>query len=246
MFDKLQGDRALILGAVGIFSFALMGSGYLLGDGLRRAKSAERSISVRGVSERDVTADLATWTISFSQEGSALDEVNRRVDGQRAAVRRFFQQAGFKADDITDSGVSFNRQHLTDDKGRPSGERVTVRRSIELRTRDVVRAQKSNERVADLLKDGVELEGSNLAFTFTGLNQLKPQMIAEATKRARESAEQFARDSGAKVGSIRTASQGYFSIGPRDGSDDVGSGGNDSPYQKVRVVTTIDYDLTAG
>lgn len=246
MFDKLQGDRALVLGAVGIFSFALMGSGYLLGDGLRRAKSAERSISVRGVSERDVTADLATWTISYSQQGEELDEVNRRVDSQGTAVRRFFQQAGFKPQELTDSGVTFSRQNLTDAYGKPAGERVTVRRSIELRTNDVVRAQKANERLAELLKHGVELDDSSLAFTFTGLNKLKPDMIAEATKRARESAEQFARDSGATVGSIRTASQGYFSVGPRDGSDDEGSGGSGSPYQKVRVVTTIDYDLAAG
>ena len=69
MESIIQGNRAILLGAVGIFSAALITSGYLLGDGLRRAKSAERSISVRGVSERDVTADLATWTISFSQEG---------------------------------------------------------------------------------------------------------------------------------------------------------------------------------
>lgn len=247
MFDKLQGDRALLMGAVGVFSLALMGSGYLLGDGLRRAKSAERSISVRGVSERNVTADLATWTISFSQEGPALAPVNARVDQQYDSVRQFFLKAGFKPDEISDSGVSFNRERPTTYGDKPAEPVVTVRRSLELRTNDVLRAKKANERLTDLLKDGVELDNSSLSFTFTGLNQMKPEMIAEATKRARESAEQFARDSGAQVGRIRTASQGYFSIGPRDGADsDEGSDGGGSPYQKVRVVTTIDYDLAAG
>ena len=244
MIGKLQGDRGLLLGAVGIFSLSLMAGGYLLGDGLRRAKSAERSIAVRGVSERDVTANLATWTISFSDEGSELAGVNTRVEQQSAAVRRFFQRAGFKPADMTDSGVSFERRNLTDRDGNPAGERVTVSRSIELRTTEVMRAKRANEALANLLKAGVELDSSSLNFSFTKLNELKPAMIAEATVRARESAEQFARDSGAEVGRIRNASQGYFSIGPRDGADsEEGSDGSDSPFQKVRVVTTIDYDI---
>jgi len=244
MIGKLQGDRALVLGVAGIFSFSLVAGGYLLGDGLRRAKSAERSIAVRGVSERDVTANLATWTISFSDEGSELASVNARVEQQSAAVRRFFQRGGFKPAEMTDSGVSFERRNLTDRDGNPAGERVTVSRSIELRTTDVMRAKRANEALADLLKAGVELDSSSLNFSFTRLNQLKPAMIAEATVRARESAEQFARDSGAEVGRIRNASQGYFSIGPRDGADsEEGSDGADSPFQKVRVVTTIGYDI---
>ena len=244
MENMIQGNRAILLGAVGIFSAALITSGYLLGDGLRRAKSAERSISVRGVSERDVTADLATWTISFSQEGPELDSVNARVEQQSAAVRRFFATAGFKPSDISDSGVSFNRAHVTNDAGQRVETRITVTRSVQLRTADVMKAQQAHERLPALLRDGVELDGSNLNYSFTRLNQLKPEMIAEATKRARGSAEQFAHDSGASVGQIRTASQGYFSVGPRDGADDgENSSASDSPFQKVRVVTSVDYDV---
>jgi hypothetical protein len=245
MIGKLQGDRALLMGAVGIFSCALIASGYLLGDGLRRAKSAERSIAVRGVSERDVTANLATWTISFNHQGADLQTVNAQVYRQAATVRRFFIEAGFKPGEVSDSDVSFDRRALTDDDGRIVGDRITVSRSIELRTAEVMKAREAQRKVPELLKAGVELQGNNLLYTFTQLNELKPQMIAEATKRARESAEQFARDSGSQVGTIRTASQGYFSIGPRDGADsEEGSDGSASPYQKVRVVTSIDYDVT--
>jgi uncharacterized protein len=146
---------------------------------------------------------------------------------------------------MSDSGVSFNRERLHYND-RPPETRVTVRRSIELRTADVLKARDAHQRMAQLLKEGVELEGSSLNFSFTKLNELKPEMIAEATKRARESAEQFAKDSGASVGAIKGASQGYFSVGPRDGSDDEGGDGSDSPFQKVRVVTTVDYDIDAG
>jgi hypothetical protein len=243
MQTMFQGNRGAILAAAGIFSAALIASGYVLGDGLRRAKSAERSISVRGVSERDVTADLATWTISFSQEGPELDSVNARVEQQSAAVRRFFASAGFKPSDISDSGVSFSRAHVNNDEGQRVETRVTVTRSVQLRTAEVMKAQQAHERLPALLRDGVELDASSLNYSFTRLNQLKPEMIAEATKRARGSAEQFARDSGASVGQIRTASQGYFSVGPRDGADGENSSANDSPFQKVRVVTSVDYDV---
>lgn len=246
MIQKLQSSRAVLLGAAAIFSMGMTTSGYVLGDGLRRAKMAERTVTVRGVSERDVTADLATWTVDFSQQGSDLAQAQQSVDRQAQAVRAFFLRAGFSSDEVTDSDVSVTHQRSTDQEGKAVGpEKLTVKRSIQLRTEDVIRARAAFARQAELLRDGVELSGSNITYTFTRLNELKPQMIAEADRNARRSAEQFAHDSGADVGRIKTASQGYFSVGPRDGEecDDCNSSGGSSPFQKVRVVTTIDYDI---
>lgn len=247
MIQKLQDSRAVLLGAVAIFAIGLTTSGYTLGDGLRRSKMAEhRTVTVRGVSERDVTADLATWSVNFSHQGSDLGSVQQSVDEQARTVRAFFQRAGFKPDEITDADVSLSREQPKDKDGKPAGpQRLTVSRSIQLRTNDVMRVRAAYARQAELLRDGVELSGTSISYTFTGLNRLKPEMIGEANKNARESAEQFARDSGAEVGRIKTASQGYFSVGARDGEDcdDCGSNGGSSPFQKVRVVTTIDYDL---
>lgn len=242
--EEVRSNRRFLLIAAAVLALGMIVGGYLLGDGLKRAHLADRAVTMRGLAERNVTADLATWTISFSQEGAELDSVNARADQQSAAVRRFFSAAGFKPSDVSDSGVSFNRTHVNNDEGQRVETRVTVTRSVQLRTAEVMKAQKAHERLPALLREGVELDGSNLNYSFTRLNQLKPEMIAEATKRARASAEQFARDSGASVGQIRTASQGYFSVGPRDGADDgEGSSASDSPYQKVRVVTSVDYDV---
>ena len=196
---------------------------------------------MRGVSERDVTADLATWSVSFSEEGTALAPVNDHVEAQARSIRNFFTQAGFKPDEVSDSGISVSQDY---DRDRHE-ERVTVRRSIQLRTRDVLKVRAAHERQARLIQDGVPMSGSDVTYTFTGLDAIKPEMIAEANRGARRSAEQFARDSGAEVGAIKSASQGYFSVGARDGEacEECGSTGGGSPFQKVRVVTTIDYDL---
>ncbi|MEO7240677.1 MAG: SIMPL domain-containing protein [Sphingomicrobium sp.] len=241
MIQHLQGNRAVLLGAVAILSIGLTTSGYLLGDGLRRAKAAERSVTVRGVSERDVTADLATWTISFSDEGTSLAPVQASVDDKGRAVRAFFAKAGFAPADVSDTAINATQSYDRDRKE----DRVNVSRSIQLRNRDVMKVRAAYARQSELIRDGVPMSGSNVNYVFTGLNALKPDMIAEANRNARRSAEQFAHDSGAAVGAIKTASQGYFSVGPRDGElcEECGSSGGASPFQKVRVVTTIDYDL---
>lgn len=243
---NLSGDRA-ILSAVAIFAIGLTTSGYALGDGLRRSKMAEhRSVTVRGVSQRNVTADLATWSISFAHEGTDFASVQQSVDAQARATRAFFAKAGFRPEDVTDTDVSFSRDQPKDKDGNPVGpQQLTIRRTVQLRTADVMKARAAKSQEASLLRDGVELSGSSISYTFTALNALKPAMIGEANKNARDMAEQFARDSGAVVGKIKTASQGYFSVSARDGDDcdDCGSSGGGSPFQKVRVVTTIDYDL---
>lgn len=243
MFHILQDNRAVVLGAVAIGAAGLVASGYLLGDGLRRAKAAEREVTVRGVSERDVTANLATWSIQFSHTATEFAAAERSVDDQAKAVRAFLAQAGIKAQDVSDTDVSLSREAPDYTNNRP--ERFIVSRSIQVRTGDVIRARGAYARQADLLRAGVEVTSNAMSYTFTGLNALKPEMIAEANRNARRSAEQFARDSGADVGAMKSASQGYFSVGARDGEDcdDCGSGGGSSPFQKVRVVTTISYDL---
>jgi len=247
MIQKLQDSRTVLLGSVAIFAFGLTTSGYALGDGLRRMKMAEhRSVTVRGVSERNVTADLATWTVNFTQQGEDFGSVQASVDQQARAVRAFFQRAGFRPDEVSDADVSVSREQARDNEGKLTGaQKLVVRRSIQLRTAEVMKARAAYSRQADLLRDGVELSGSNITYTFTKLNDLKPGMIAEATRNARRSADQFARDSETSVGRLKTASQGYFSVGARDGDEceDCSSSGGSSPFQKVRVVTTIDYDL---
>src|SRR5213595_2045564 len=139
MIQKLQDSRAVLLGAVAIFAFGLTTSGYALGDGLRRSKMAEhRSVTVRGVSERNVTTDLATWPVSFSHQGTELGPVQQSVDQQARAVRAFFLRAGFKPSEITDTGVSLSRDQQRDNQGRPVGpQKLVVSRSIQMRTKDV-------------------------------------------------------------------------------------------------------------
>ncbi|MFN4019735.1 MAG: SIMPL domain-containing protein [Erythrobacter sp.] len=227
----------LWFGTAAILATGLIAGGYLLGDGLLRAKDAERAVTVRGLAERNVTADLATWTISYSATSNSLAEAQGKVRADTQAIEAFFKELGFPADALQPTGAnvsSYTNEGLTT---------YTVRQRLSLRTTDVARAQKAVARQFDLVGRGVFLEeGSGMAYTFTKLNDIKPAMVAEATRDARAAAEQFAKDSHSAVGKIKEATQGYFEIEARDG-DAGGWGMADSPYKKVRVVTTVSFSL---
>ena len=227
-----------LLAASAILAGGLILGGYLLGDGLTRARAADRSVTVRGLAEKDVMADLATWTISYSSSAFDLNSAQASVDADTAAIRAFFKQLGFPDDALQPTGVNVSTG-TTD-----AGESVyTVRQRMTLRSTDIARAQRAVRQQFDLVRRGVLLEeGSGMAYTFTRLNDVKPSMVAEATKDARRSAEQFAKDSATGVGGIKQATQGYFEITSRDG-DGGGWGVADTPYKRVRVVTTIDFYL---
>ncbi|WP_370297550.1 SIMPL domain-containing protein [Qipengyuania mesophila] len=225
------------LASAGILAIGLVVGGFVLGDGLVRMKAAERSVTVRGLAEREVTADLATWTLSYASTATDLRTAQTSTDRDAAAVRQFFKELGFPEAELTPAGV--NVSNYTDN----GTVFYTVRQRSVLRTKDIERAQRAVQRQAELVRKGVVLEdGSGISYTFTGLNAIKPEMVAEATRDARAAAEQFAKDSGADVGSIRNATQGYFSIEARDGEAG-GWGIGDTPFKKVRVVTTVDFAL---
>jgi len=228
--------RGLYWGSAGIVALGLVIGGYLLGDGLLRAREADRSVTVRGLAEREVTADLATWTIAYSAKSQSLKSAQDDIDRDTDAIRAFFTELGFATDALKPTGV--NVSQFTE-YGQPS---YTIRQRLQLRTKDIEKAQAAVAKQFDLVRRGIVLEdGSGISFSFTKLNDIKPEMVAEATKDARKSAEQFAQDSGTDVGTIKSATQGYFSINARDG--DGGYGVSDTPYKKVRVVTTVNFYL---
>lgn len=221
-----------------ILAVGLVAGGYLLGDGLTRAKAADRSVTVRGLAERDVKADLATWTIAYSATAPDLASAQASVDRDTSAIRAFFKELGFPDEALQPTGVNVSNFNNEGVQG------FTVRQRMTLRSTDIARAEKAVRRQFDLVRRGVVLEeGSGMAYTFTKLNDIKPAMVAEATKDARASAQQFAKDSQTSVGGIKQATQGYFSVEARDGDSGGGWGVSDTPYKKVRVVTTVDFYL---
>lgn len=232
---KDRGTALLI--AAAILALGMILGGYLLGNGLVRAHHADRSVTVRGLAERNVTADLAVWTLNYSKQGLDLAEVQADIDRDTQSIRRFFASLGFPAEALAPAGAGVSQTYMN------GVQTVTVSQRLQLRTTDIARARRAVARQFDLVRQGVVLqEGSGISYSFTKLNDIKPAMVAEATRDARAAAEQFAKDSDTGVGGIKSATQGYFSVEARDG-EQAGYGVADTPFKKVRVVTTVDFYL---
>jgi hypothetical protein len=225
----------LLLGL--LLAGGLGAAGWLIGDGLYRARAADRYVTVKGLSEREVAADLALWPIVFTVTADDLATLQQRMEESTTAVQDFLA-ASFPGDEIVPSMPRINDREGQRYQGGPPMERYQGERTVTLRTGKIEQVKAAMQRTGELVARGVALIRSyeyNAEFLFTSLDALKPQMIAEATQDARRAAEQFASDSGASVGAIRNAQQGYFSIEDRD---------KFSPEQKkVRVVTTVQFFL---
>ena len=236
---------------------AMIAGAFILGGSLREIRRGERYVTVKGAAEREVTADLAVWPMKVRVAGNDLAEAGRSLEGTRAKVLEFLSSKGFTQDEISSQELRVSdRQASEYGQGNMKDMlRYVVEATVLLRSRNVERVQQVSRMTDELVRAGVVLSAKNdwqaagPRFMFTKLDTIKPAMLAEATRRARAAAAQFATDSGSAVGAIRRASQGLFTITNRDqsapGQGEGGGGGDDQSdlNKRVRVVVTIDYLL---
>ncbi|NBX66805.1 MAG: SIMPL domain-containing protein [Proteobacteria bacterium] len=217
-------------------------AGFMVSDGLVHLRGGERAVSVRGVSERDVKADMAVWPIQYTVTDNDLAAAQAAMEEQGKKVEAFLKKQG-----LPENEVKVQRVDVTDllaQQYRPDNiqsGRYILTKTYMVRTANVDLVDTMFRSVGDLIAEGVILgQGTGPSYMFTKLNDVKPTMIAEATKSAREGAQKFAEDSGAKVGDIKNAYQGLFQINARDDDNVAESSVID---KRVRVVTTVEYYL---
>ena len=228
---------AVILGLA--LAIGMIGGGHMIGRGLFAARAADRYVTVKGLAEREVPANLAMWPIVFSTTGNDLVPVQATLDAASKKIFAFLQARGFAPSDYTLSSPRVTDREAQGGRMRgEAGDRYVAEQTVTLRSGKIGAVKEAMQRSGELIREGVALVRSyeyNTTFLYTALDEIKPAMIAEATKDARKAAEQFARDSGSRVGAIRNAQQGYFDISDRDPF---------SPeIKKIRVVTTVQYFL---
>lgn len=225
--------KILVLSSVAILCCGI------LAFGMSKILSSEQTVSVRGLSEKEVDADLAVWRLSFTVGSNDLVSLHNSIVQKTQKVEKFLEDHSLEKKDytilspeITDATVN-----LYSDPERRSFDYIG-KQTVLIRSSNVQAVKNAAEETLQLIIQGVSVNSdydSKVQFYFNGLNEIKPEMIAQATQNARKAAEQFAHDSGSKVGKIKTASQGLFSI------EDAAPG---LEYKKnVRVVTTVVYNL---
>lgn len=230
---------ALIAGA--LIGLGLAVAGGLVGKGVENARAGDRNVTVRGLSERIVKADLAVLPLKFAAAGNDLQAVQADIDADTAAVRRFLAAQGYQAAEIDLGRLEVTDQYAREYQQQTIAARYRVAQTVIVRTTNVDRVQATTRQLDQLIREGVVLQDyTGPSYVFTKLNEVRPAMIAEATASARSGAQQFARDAHAELGGIRAASQGSFEI---LGRDEVGYEAAAQVFKKLRVVTTVSYRL---
>ena len=230
------------IGEALILANRLFLAGGAIKSGIVKFKEMDRTVTAKGLCEKEVKADKVTWPLKFKELGNDPAELYDRIESNTQTVVSFLKSNG-----LSDEEISIAPPAMVDQQANMSysSEQVRYRYkancvvTVVSKNVDLVRKIVSNQ--AKLMRQGVTIvsneydETSNVTYEFTGLNDIKPEMIAEATKNARKTAEQFASDSNSELGKIKTADQGQFSINDRD---------QNTPWLKnIRVVTTVVYYL---
>jgi len=219
-----------LLIAVGIFLL-----GVFIKSGIDNMAFRDRQVTVKGLAEREVEANRVTWPIQFSVAGDNLLSLYDQVTQYNQKIVSFLTTNGISKDEISINPPDTYNATTNQYSSGNFRYNYSLTCNVTVTTSQVKKVRELLDRQAELLKEGIPYSNSYINYEYTALNDIKPAMIAEATKNAREAAAQFASDSGSKVGKMKTASQGQFSI------DDSSSS---TPYiKKVRVVSTIVYYL---
>ena len=216
---------------------------FLLGKsietGISHFAQKDRVVNVKGLSEMEVEANKVTWPLMYKQVGNNLLSIYGEINKTNQIIVKFLKENGIDEKEISINApeiIDLNAERYIDNK---SGFRYNVSTVITVTSQKVSVVRKLISEQSELLKQGVAITSGDyryqVQYDYTSLNDIKPQMIEEATKNARAAAEKFAKDSDSELGKIKHAYQGQFSISDRD---------SNTPYiKKVRVVTTLDYYL---
>ena len=222
-----------------VLAIGMVALGYEIGDSINNFVAKDRVVTVKGLAEMEIPANKVTWPLMYKEVGNDLSALYNKISYTNKAIVNFLKEKG-----ITEEEISINAPEIIDMQAeRYVGENKTYRYNVTTvitvtsNKVDLVRILISEQ--GELLKQGIAITGGdyryNIQYDYTSLNEIKPQMIEEATQNAREAAQKFAKDSDSELGKIKRAHQGQFSIENRDAN---------TPYiKRIRVVTTIDYSL---
>jgi len=229
---------ALILGLCILLGLALLG--YFLGSSLIKFKEYERTVTVKGLSEKEYPADIALWPIHFSSANNDLAALYASIEKDTNDIIEFLKDNGFEKQEITVSPPSIMDKLSQGYEKSKIEFRYTATQIITVYSKKIKDVRATMNKLATLGKKGIAFTGNSYEnsteYLFTRLNDIKPIMVEEATTKAREVAEKFAKDSNSKLGKIKRAGQGQFSINNRDK--------NNPHIKKIRVVSTIEYYLS--
>ena len=232
-------NSALLLGIFVFFGLAALG--YQLANAAIQYKLYDRSVTVKGLSEREYNADIVIWPIQFTVASNDLTSLYNSIDEQTQNIRQFLEKNSIAPSEITLAAPAITDKLAQQYGGDNRAEfRYSAYQTVTVYSEKIEAVRSVMGLLSQLGKKGIVFSGggyeSQTEYIFSRLNEVKPEMIEEATQEAREVAQKFATDSQSALGKIKRASQGQFSISDRDK--------NNPHIKRIRVVSTVEYYLS--
>ncbi len=234
--EDIMNNIASVIVGVCIF-LGLLTLGKNINSGIQEFSNAQRTVVVKGLAESEVLADSVIWPVVFRSNGNNLDEIYASIESGNAKVKAFLLENDIDEDEIIIMAPTIEDKNLYSSTDNKPVYNFSAQSTITVKSDKVEKIAEISKSIIALVKDGVALEtqASRIVYNFNGLNDMKPKMIENATKNARDVAEKFAKDSESNLGKIKKANQGLFSIS------------TPNLYQpelkKIRVVSTVEYFL---
>jgi len=230
----------MCVGAAVILAGGISSAGFFIGNTMYKSKIALNTVTVKGLAERRVSADQANWKISYSVTGTTkgdIPELYKQVEIDEQKVLDCLKAGGIEESEINIGVISYSSQQYRNENKVLVDERHTLSGVVEIQTNRVTAIESVRPMINKLMIEGINITNHAPQYRFTKLNEIKPEMLKEATENARVAASEFATNSGSKVGRIRSARQGGFTI------VDVGETYGDTKRltKDVRVVTTSEF-----
>jgi len=225
--------------SVVILAFSIVISGYFIGNTIHKANNNNREVNVKGLAIRHVDADIAIWPMEIKRSGNDLAKLYEGVQEHKDAVKAFFLNMGFDDTEVNVGATNVIDRQMREYSTNYVGSRYILAAELTIRTSNISLIQKAQTDLIDLIGEGILVTSKNewrpIEYRFTGLNDIKPEMIEESTINAKEAASKFVESSTSRLGSIKSANQGLFSISDLD---------SNTPDKKVvRVVSSVSFYL---
>ena len=247
-----ESSRALI--GLGVLLAVGMAAGaYVLGYQAKQIGGGRQAISVKGLAEKPLKADVAEWTVGVRAVGATRADALQKTRAALPDLKQFLASQGFEANVMRDSPERvteyYVEQQLPDGRMRNVQQGYQSVQEVVLTSPNLPKIETGFRAIVEFQAQGHPVTYSEPLYLVSNLEEVKMSLIGAATDNARMRAGEFAKHGGVEVGHMRTASQGSFYILPAGAStevDDYGYGGtyDKSTIDKIaRVVVTIEYGI---
>lgn len=236
--------------AIAIASFGFVLGLALLGSAIKNRNKSENTIAVTGLGTKTFTSDLITWDGSFSRNSFELQTAYNELAADRKVINDYLLSKGIKRNEMVFSAVDIQKQYNygTDGYGRSTetfaGYRLSQTVSIE--SKEVEKVENVSRNITEIINRGIEFTSSSPNYFYTKLAEVKQQMIADATKDAKQRAEKIAENAGADLGNLKKATMGVIQITAPNSNEEFSYGGTfntSSKEKEARITIKLEYEV---